>query len=115
MNFSDFYSGSALGGAASGAITGLMAAGPYGALAGGVIGGFGGAYANSKRDQGAQAQAQNLDLIRQNLQRMNNQNYARYMQQLQKAQSFYGPVMDTWDSIYGKAGDRPLRSKMGMK
>jgi len=115
MDFADLYSGSALAGSGSGAMTGLSVGGPWGALAGGVIGGLGGAYANSKRDEGTAAQGKNLTTIANNLRAMSQRNYDNYLQQLNKTLGYYGPVMDTWDSLYGKAGDQTMRSKMGVK
>jgi|WetSurMetagenome_2_1015567.scaffolds.fasta_scaffold386838_2 hypothetical protein len=122
MNYGDLYSGTALSGAGSGAASGAMAGGAvgggYGALIGGVGGGlaglFGGAYANSQRNDAASGAAKNAELTSQALHTMSNQNYAQYLQQLKKAQSYYGPVMDTWDRLYARAGDQTMRSKMGM-
>lgn len=115
MDFANLYSSPALSGAGTGAAAGYQIGGPYGALAGGLIGGFTGASADAKRNEGVAAQSKNLALIAANLKAMSQENYANYLKQLDKTLGYYGPVMDTWDSLYGKAGDQTMRSKMGVK
>ena len=106
---SDYYSGSALSGAAGGAGTGALAggsiAGPYGALAGGIVGGalglFGGASANSQRNDAVSNQSKNIDQVMKQMQELSSQNYSQYIAGLKKAQAFYGPAMEQWNHYYG--------------
>src|SRR5512133_3695973 len=100
MQGSDFYSGSALtgaaGGAASGAMIGSQFAPGYGTAIGGLIGGglglFGGAAANSQRNAATSAQSKNMDSIMRNMRALSKSSYDNYLAGLKKAQSFYGPA-----------------------
>jgi hypothetical protein len=106
MNFSDLYSGSALGGLASGAATGFMASGgnPIGGLVGGGLGLMSGAYSNSKVNDAVAAQSKNLDMIYSNLAAERQKNYARHIADLDKTLAFYGPAQGYWDRLYGGGG-----------
>jgi outer membrane lipoprotein SlyB len=114
MDFSDLYSGSAIGGSGTGAATGLSVGGPWGAAIGGVVGGLAGAWANSRRGQGTQAQQQNLDAIAQMLHQQSAANYSRYLAQLDKTLGYFGPAADVWDQLYGQPGKPTMRAKMGI-
>jgi len=111
MTGSDFYSGSALSGAASGATTGAMI-GSYwpgwgtaiGAVGGGLLGLAGGAYANSQRSRATQQQTQNIDQVIAKMRALSASNYAGYLQGLNKALAFYGPVTQRWNKLYGTGG-----------
>lgn len=120
MQGSDFYSGSALTGAAGGAASGAMiggSAGPYGALAGGLIGGglglFGGASANSQRAAATSAQSKNMDAIMRNMRALSKSSYDNYLAGLKKAQSFYGPATSRWNYLYGVPGQEQFPSMTG--
>jgi hypothetical protein len=115
MTGSDFYSGTALsgagGGAASGALIGNEIVPGWGAAIGGLVGGglglFGGAAANSQRNNATAQQAKSLDQIMANMRAMSASNYDNHIQQLQKAINFYGPAQQYWDRLYGTGEAQP--------
>lgn len=106
MDFSDLYSGSALSGAGQGAIAGGMVGGPYGALIGGGLGLYTGARANAMRDDAANAQKKNLAQVAASQRMLSQQAYGQYMQGLDKALAFYGPVAQRWNYLYGMPGQQ---------
>lgn len=111
MSFMDF-----LGGAGGGALSGLAMSGgnPYGALAGGVLGGGMGLLAGNARDHAASAQKASIDQAMALLRQSSQQQYQNRMQDLDKAMSFYGPARnallaygDPTPQLYGPGGTPP--------
>jgi hypothetical protein len=109
MQGNDFYSGQALSGAGSGAASGALVGSQIypgygtaiGALAGGALGLFGGALANSKRDDATKAQVNNIDQLISQFRSMSESNYSNYLAGLNKAIGFYGPATQRWNYLYG--------------
>ena len=99
---SDIFSANTLQGAASGALTGGLATGnPIGAIAGGVIGGGLGSYAGYKSHQATNAANSALDQSMANINAFKNKAYQQRISDLKQAQSFYGPAISQWNSMYG--------------
>ena len=113
MNLSDLYSGSALGGAASGAATGFMLGGPTGAVIGGLGGDLLGASANSTRNDASAAQQQNLQAGISQMHAASANAYAQHFQNLEKALAFYGPAQQQWDKLYGAGTGAPAATGQG--
>lgn len=114
MDISDFYSGSTLSGAASGALPGLMMGNPYLAIGGGLVGGYMGMQAGEKRDQATAQQLASLKQIQASMDALASSSYGKYMEGLQKATSYYGPSMQRWNYLYStgdKSGDFKLPTK----
>ena len=103
MTLSDLYSGSAFGGAASGALTGLVVSGgdPLGAVVGGLGGGLMGASSNSTRNDASAAQQKNLQDAITQMRSASSAAYQQHIQNLDKALSYYGPAQQAWDRAYG--------------
>lgn len=120
MQGDDLYSGAALGGAASGAASGAMIGSTIlpgwgtavGGLAGGALGLFGGAEANSMRSSAASKQSSAMDQIMANMQAMGASTYDQHIADLQKALAFYGPAQKAWDRLYG-TGTGPATTGQG--
>jgi len=114
MQGNDFYSGQALTGAGSGAASGALIGSQIypgygtaiGALAGGALGLFGGAYSNAKRDEATKAQVGNIDQLIGQLGSMSSSNYSNYLAGLNKAIGFYGPATQRWNYLYGTGTDQ---------
>ena len=110
MQGDDLYSGNALSGAGSGAATGAIIGSEIlpgwgtaiGGIAGGALGLFGGAQANSMRRDATNQQLSSLDQLMANMRAMTGQNYDQHIADLEKAQAFYGPAQQQWDRLYGQ-------------
>ena len=121
MQGSDFYSGSALtgaaGGAASGAMIGSQVMPGYGTAVGGLLGAgiglFGGASANSQRAAATTAQSKNMDSIMRSMRELSQQSYDGYLAGLKKAQAFYGPATSRWNYLYGVPGQEQFPNMSG--
>jgi hypothetical protein len=89
-----FDLGSTLMGGLSGAATGFAMSGgnPIGAGAGFLAGGGLAAYSSHKRSQGANSRRTATDEAMRRLQMLSQQQYARRMEDVNKAMSFYEPA-----------------------
>ena len=94
------FSGDTVSGAAAGARAGSQAGG-WGALVGGVLGGVAGAYGHSKKADATAQQKNSLDQIKANMQAMTAANYQAHIDNLKKAQSYFGPAQQYWSRLYG--------------
>jgi hypothetical protein len=100
----DIVSGAGLSGLASGAGTGFLVGGPWGAGIGGGIGLLGGMAANEKQQQAVAAQNAALDRAMQQLQASSSQYYQQRMADLGRIMSFYGPAREQYQAIYAPTG-----------
>lgn len=97
--------GPGLMGAGTGALSGFQMTGsPWGALAGGVLGGGIGALQGHGAHSAADAQKAALDDAMKRLQQFSVQQQQNRQQDLQKTMAFYGPADNYLKSIYAQPG-----------
>lgn len=108
MDWGDIFSTSTLSGAATGAMPGLLTGNPWLAVGGGLLGAYGGAKANDTRDDAMAAQKKNLNTVLQQLGRQNQNSYAKYLQAIKQAQSYFGPAQTAWNKAYGGSQSMPV-------
>lgn len=104
MGFFDDIGGGLMG-AGSGALAGFQMTGsPWGALAGGALGGGIGAIQSHGAHSAADAQQSALDDAMKRLQQFSIQQQQNRAQDLQKTMAFYGPADNYLKSIYAQPG-----------
>jgi hypothetical protein len=98
---SDIFSANTLQGAMSGGLAGLATGNPYAAAVGAVGGAGLGSYAGYKSKQATSAANSSLDNAMASINAFKNKAYQQRISDLKQAQSFYGPAISQWNSMYG--------------